>query len=141
MPLVLNIDAATSAAVATISNAAHWSVEPTVANLGLSTTADGSGGYNVYVHGSPVTAGIPTYASIYTVSFVANGAGTVTVDATSGQWDGLVAIPGINDGFYGSGAIYGLPYAQITVIPEPMTIALLGLGGLLLRRRKGGDRK
>ena len=27
---------------------------------------------------------------------------------------------------------------SINVIPEPMTIALLGLGGLLLRRRKGG---
>ncbi len=49
---------------------------------------------------------------------------------------GLVAAVGINDGFYGSGAQYGLPYATINVVPEPATMALLGLGGLLMRKRR-----
>ena len=30
----------------------------------------------------------------------------------------------------------GQSYLDVTVVPEPMTIALLGLGGLFLRRRK-----
>jgi hypothetical protein len=51
----------------------------------------------------------------------------IVIDALHGDWDGLDAIPGMED---------QLPYAAIHVIPEPMTIGLLGLGGLLLRRRK-----
>ncbi len=129
---VLNIDAATSAVAPAISNTGDWSW----LNPSNGTTADGSGGYNVNVDGTLPSAILPTGSSIYSVSFVANGVGTVTVDATSGSWDALAAAVGINDGFYGSGAIYGLPYASNSVVPEPMTIALLGLGGLFLRRRR-----
>ena len=31
---------------------------------------------------------------------------------------------------------YEVPAAQVSIIPEPMTVVLLGLGGLFLRRRK-----
>jgi len=31
---------------------------------------------------------------------------------------------------------YGSTYAEITVVPEPATMCLLGIGGLMLRRRK-----
>jgi hypothetical protein len=31
---------------------------------------------------------------------------------------------------------YGVPAASVKIIPEPMTVLLLGLGGLFLRRRK-----
>ena len=136
---VLNISTAASAGTATISNAGDWGTPPT--GINLTTTADGSGGFNVNVHGIVAAAGIPTGASIYSVSFVAGAAGTVTIDAASGTWSGWGAavgpVDGFNDGTTPGYEIYGLPYAQVTVIPEPMTIALLGLGGLaLLRRRK-----
>jgi len=139
---VLNISEATSAAVATISSSAHWNIEPVVPPDGtLTTTADGGGGWNVNVSGLVATVGIPTNDLIYTVTFVANGAGVVIIDAASGTWSGYEAVVGPVDGLYDGETpayeAYGLPYAEITVIPEPMTIALLGLGGLfLLRRRK-----
>jgi hypothetical protein len=52
----------------------------------------------------------------------------IIIDPISGSFDGVGAIPGPDDPF---------PYIVLHVIPEPMTVALLGLGGLfLLRRRK-----
>lgn len=127
---VLNIDQASSIGAVTISNAGDWSVAPNP-----STSVAGSG-FDVNVNGNPaVVGGIPTGNSIYSVSFVAVE-GVVTVDADAGQWDSLTAVAGVDDGWFSAGAIYGLPYAQVTVVPEPMTIALLGLGGLFLRRKK-----
>jgi hypothetical protein len=59
--------------------------------------------------------------------------------ASGSQWD--VSIKGISTGSFqysldDTSQIDGPKYLNVTVIPEPMTIALLGLGGLLLRRRK-----
>ena len=55
----------------------------------------------------------------------------IELDASSGGWLGVVdgvAVPGPDDSW---------PFAAIHVIPEPMTMTLLGLGGLgLLRRRR-----
>lgn len=36
---------------------------------------------------------------------------------------------------YWLGDIQGLPYPTITIIPEPCTLLLLGIGGLLIRKR------
>ena len=69
--------------------------------------------------------GPPTAGDMATISFVVTA--TTTIDVVSGGFDG-------SDAVVGDGDDYGV--ATITVIPEPMTMALLGLGGLFLRRRK-----
>jgi hypothetical protein len=54
-----------------------------------------------------------------------------TVDFTAGQELGDVVI-----GLYAFDGVTLLEEATITVVPEPMTLGLLGLGGLFLRRRR-----
>ena len=124
---VLNISKAASVGAITQSSAAQWST------YGSSKTAAGAG-FNVNVNGT-LPADIATGASIYSFTFVTGAAGIVTIDAVSGLWSGSTAVAGPADGYYESGAIYGLPYAQVNVVPEPITVALLGLGGLFIRRR------
>ena len=68
--------------------------------------------------------------------------GTVNVNLT---W-GLTAVPGEYADYTGDGIVPDAPWKDITLdvlngqttiyVPEPVTIALLGLGGLLLRRRR-----
>jgi hypothetical protein len=53
----------------------------------------------------------------------------IIIDANGGYWN--------SENPAGHGPDDGLPYAVLHVIPEPMTLSLLGLGGLgLLRRRR-----
>ena len=52
-----------------------------------------------------------------------------------------VNVMGVSEGtaalnLYATDGVTRLDTAQITVIPEPTTIALLGLGALFLRRRR-----
>jgi len=73
------------------------------------------------------------------------GAGIITLDYTASMTPGTYNIVGgvlgpplpgfnlVNEQVAGGAALLPL---TITVIPEPMTMVLLGLGGLFLRRRK-----
>jgi hypothetical protein len=58
---------------------------------------------------------------------------TITLDTVAGGFPGF---PVVYPGNAAPGAGDGWGYAQLHVVPEPMTIALLGLGGLMLVRRR-----
>ena len=75
-------------------------------------------GYNVYWLTVASFAGNPVSG----VQFI--------VDFTAGSVTGTVDVYLMNE------ALTTLDTATINIVPEPMTIALLGLGGLFLRRRR-----
>ena len=78
----------------------------------------------------------------YARAFITAGAGTPWDEATDvdvGVWF-TIDIIGVSEGVTVvdlTNASLGIDHSfPLTVLPEPMTIGLLGLGGLLLRRRK-----
>ena len=73
----------------------------------------------------PVLAGTSLYTFDYTVPEV--GAGTVITISGAGSLSFM---------FDDFSQTTGMGSTSMTVVPEPMTIALLGLGGLFIRRRK-----
>lgn len=89
-----------------------------------------------------VEAGTPLLSFDYTVSSQWDGLTEITVtplahdDPYFYYWDGElcedVAYPSIAS-VAGTG---GIPIQGVTIVPEPATMALLGLGGLFLRRRR-----
>lgn len=88
--------------------------------VGMKIESWGSGGY-IQNHGGDMA--VP--------AIIAGGGWnnyefTVTLDAAA---TGVKLVP-----VWGDGGSYG--FDNLSVVPEPATMALLGLGGLLLRRRK-----
>ncbi len=81
---------------------------------------------------TPMTFGGPrTYApaeeTLYSFTYTVPDAPGTTVDITAGN---------INVGLSNWTFPTSLGGATLNIVPEPMTIALLGLGGLFLRKRK-----
>jgi hypothetical protein len=132
---VLNVSDAASASNFALTTTSDWSYQDPTNGI----SSDGSGGYDVKVSGNLNAGKVPIDQSIYSFQFVTDAVGTVVIDAVSGNWSTYTAVVGqAGEAYYDTyGTVGGLPYAEITVVPEPMTIVLLGFGSLfLLRRRK-----
>ena len=79
-----------------------------------------------------VSSGDTALAGVLMLQYTAGGPGDVVISALPDP-TGLLGLPA--NIILQSGPT-AMPELAFTVIPEPMTLALLGLGGLFLRRRK-----
>ena len=79
-----------------------------------------------------VSSGDTALAGVLMLQYTAGGPGDVVISALPDP-TGQLGLPA--SVILQSGPV-DMPELAFTVIPEPMTLALLGLGGLFLRRRK-----
>ena len=107
----------------------------------------GNGGANTYLAGDLAAVGVGVVgAPIGNVAEITAGIGPTEGDSVdAGLWFDFsvtASLIGYTEGQFVVGMdvydaqLNNLGSKDVTYIPEPMTIALLGLGGLLLRRRK-----
>lgn len=114
---------------------------------GLQVYRMASGTFNA-VAGGGLYLEIPDFASIGINDLSNTNAGAAFGFAAGGAWDDLgvytndntpVPARGVGQGFLADGAANGpirTITADLSVVPEPTTIALLGLAGLFIRRRR-----
>jgi hypothetical protein len=89
----------------------------------------------VYSDKDPLAPGTDLADSQIPLPWTAAPAITIPEAGTENGWNGVIWTPGFNDPGATSAAIGPVTYNFTSDVPEPVTIAILGLGGLLLRRK------
>ncbi len=123
------------------ANPGTWDAKFTVANAGYNGMDYGFGAGDLIIADGGISLGFPATGLLYSYSYdipsdAAFGATIVFTVGDLPDYFYLSSISYMVEGTTAQMSLTGMEFAA-TVIPEPMTIALLGLGGLfLLRRRK-----
>jgi hypothetical protein len=99
-------------------------VPPSIPGVAFTVTPDPTGGFSVSGSGSYVFVAVPADGIVLTFDFHI---------PDYKKYSDIIHID--LQGLYGQQDLSGLS-TEIHVTPEPITVALLGLGGLFLRRRK-----
>lgn len=122
------------------ANPGAWNTTFTVANAGYNGGASGFGTGDLIMADGSISLGFPATGLLYSYSYdipsdaVVGSIITFTVGDLA-EYGIASSIGYLVEGATAQMSLTGMEFAA-TVIPEPMTIALLGLGGLFLLRRR-----
>ncbi len=122
------------------ANPGAWNTLFTTADAGYNGGAFGFGAGDLIMANGGISLGFPATGLLYSYSYdipsdaVVGSIITFTVEDLT-KYGSASSIGYLVEGATTQMSLAGIEFAA-TVIPEPMTIALLGLGGLFLLRRR-----
>ncbi|MBA7587031.1 hypothetical protein ES708_29041 [subsurface metagenome] len=122
------------------ANPGAWNTLFTTADAGYNGTAGGYGAGDLIMVSGGISLGFPATGLLYSYSYdiPSDAAFGATIVFTVGDLPDFGIASSIDylvEGATAQMSMAGMEFTS-TVIPEPMTIALLGLGGLFLLRRR-----